>query len=232
MDNPRTQPDERIMKIEHSVELDKSGQAHLQRTDYSVEFLSPYITQLSLDLMENKLEELQKHLFSNVVEGLMHRALVRGMKLPEVFSPHRIVAKTLALIGEAESFQVDTATTDISQQRPLYLQPKIETFAGAVSAIVVGETTLSLIQTSLNDIHTGNFGMILRIISRLAIAANVQVDSLWQLIYCIVGSTLRPGVKLVTQAQKILGELRKLTAEAYSGGALPCAIDSRHPCCS
>ncbi|KAJ7773307.1 hypothetical protein B0H16DRAFT_144774 [Mycena metata] len=213
-----------VIRIEPLVVIDPSGRARLQRTDYSIEFLSAFIAEKTLDVAQNMFPELQKQLAATfdiettrtlagkVVEALMHRALKRGMELPKVFGPNRTIARTLALIGKAESFVRETAAADIAAQRPLYLRPKSQNFA-AVDAILVTENTLSLIQTSLNDGHSRNFGTILRITSRLAGGAGVRVNSSWEVLYCLVGTTPNRVTRLVAGAKKTLVELQKLNAE-------------------
>jgi len=138
----------------------------------------------------------------------MHCALERGMELPKVFGPNSTVAQTLALIGKAESFVRETASYDIAAQRPLYL-PKSENFA-AVDAILVTEDRLGFIQTSPSS---GNYATILRIVSRLARGAGVRVNSSWEVIYCVAGTTPRCVTSLVAEAKATLHELQTLNAK-------------------
>jgi hypothetical protein len=209
------------------VDIDSSGKPRLLRTDYFVDFISPLITTLTLNMLEDKHEALQEQLAATfdipttrslagkVVEGLMHRALERGMQLPQVFGPLRTVVKTLALMGKADSFVRETASTDVASQRPLYLRPRSQSFA-AVDAILVATTTLGLIQTSPSDTHSKNFGTLLKIISRLENGANIRVDSSWELVYCLVGTTSNNVAKLVAEAQTKLTELQKLNVKDLS----------------
>ncbi|KAJ7659936.1 hypothetical protein B0H17DRAFT_1212740 [Mycena rosella] len=144
-----TQPVHRVIRIEPLVVIDSSGRARLQRTDYSAEFMSSArIAQRTLDLLENRLEELQTQLAATldipstrtlagkVVAALMQRALERGLKLPEVFGPVCTVAKTL-LTQRASSAKSPWTSLII-------------TFA-AVDAILVPKTMLGLIQVSRSD---------------------------------------------------------------------------------
>ncbi|KAF7349239.1 hypothetical protein MSAN_01713400 [Mycena sanguinolenta] len=210
-----------VLRIEPLVTLDSSGRAHLERSDCSVEFLSTRYAEMSLDRLQIKFELLQKQLAAlfyittlagKVVEGLMHRALERGMKLPRVFGPVRTVAHTLILTGNPETFVCESTPTG---QRPLYLRPNSRTFA-AVDAVLVTDTTLGLIQTSLDNSRESyilNFGTILRIMSRLADGARVAVDPSWDLIFCLVGTSPPYITRLVDKAKAALAELQQLNAE-------------------
>ncbi|KAJ7130616.1 hypothetical protein C8R44DRAFT_872401 [Mycena epipterygia] len=196
-------PVHRVFLIQPLVVIDKhTGRARLQRTDCSAQFVSAYIAQKTLDLAQDQLEELQGQLAAalnisttrsvagKVVEGLMHRALSRGMKLPDIFGAGSTVARTLELIGKAGSFVCETTTTDIGKQRPLYLRPQSLNF-GPVDAI------LGFFQTSLGDSHSKNYGIILRLVSRLARGAQ----------------RVR---KLVVEAKRTLDRLQTLDAQKLS----------------
>jgi hypothetical protein len=222
-----TQPVHRVFLIQPLVLIDeRSGRACLQRTDYSAEFLSAYMAHRTLDLAQDHLERVQEQLAAalnisttrsvagKLVEGMMHRGLARGMQLPAVFGAGT-VAGTLELIGKAGSFICETTTIDIAKERPLYLRPESLNFA-AVDAILVTHDKLGLIQASLGDSHRRDFGMMLRIISRLPRGAQVDVSSLGEVIYCLVGTVPERVQKLVAEASGTLAELKTFDAEKLS----------------
>ncbi|KAF9037343.1 hypothetical protein BDZ89DRAFT_1061496, partial [Hymenopellis radicata] len=82
----------RVFLLQPLVVIDKRGQACFQRSDYSAEFLSPYIAQKTIDLVQDQLERVQGQLAAalnvsvtrsvagKVVDGLMHRALTRSIR--------------------------------------------------------------------------------------------------------------------------------------------------------
>ncbi|KAJ7070507.1 hypothetical protein C8F01DRAFT_381800 [Mycena amicta] len=90
-----------VIKIEPRVVIDDLGRAGLRRANYDAGFMSPLIAQMTLDLLQNRLNEVQKQLAATVhvsstrtlagkvVEDLMNRALERGIKLPEGFGALR-----------------------------------------------------------------------------------------------------------------------------------------------
>ncbi|KAF7324400.1 hypothetical protein MSAN_02520200 [Mycena sanguinolenta] len=226
---------EDVLKIEPLVMFD-SGRARLRRSDFSTDFLSAHIAQRTLDLLHSRFELLQKQLAATfydstlagqVVEGLMHRALEGGMKLPRVFGPVRTVVQTLTLTGNPETFVCETTPAD---QRPLYLRPKSQSLA-AVDAVLVTGTALGLVQTSLNDSsesHILNFGTILRIMSRLADGARIEVNPSWDLIFCLIAISPPYLTRLVDKAKTALAELQKLNAEALGAKlSVPCTDVAR-----
>ncbi|KAF8209669.1 hypothetical protein K438DRAFT_1810180 [Mycena galopus ATCC 62051] len=220
------QPVHRVFLIQPLVAIDKgSGRACLQRTDYSAEFLSAHIAHTTFDLAQDHLEKVQGQLATaldtsttrsvagKLVEAMMHRALTRGMQLPAVFGAGTVVG-TLTLIGKAGSFVCEAAPTDIAK-RPLYLRPESPNFA-AVDAILATDEKLGLIQASLGDSHRRDFGMMLRIISRLPRGAQVDVSRLGEAIYCLVGTDPERVHKLVAEASRTLAELKMFDAQKLS----------------
>ncbi|KAJ6528583.1 hypothetical protein B0H19DRAFT_1243079 [Mycena capillaripes] len=220
------QPVHRVFLIQPLVAIDRgSGRACLQRTDYAAEFLSSHIAHTTFDLAQDHLEKVQGQLAAaldtsttrsvagKLVEAMMHRALIRGMQLPAVFGAGT-VAVTLKLIGKAGSFVCETAPTDIAK-RPLYLRPESPNFA-AVDAILATHEKLGLIQASLGDSHRRDFGMMLRIMSRLPRGAQVDVGRLGEVIYCLVGTDAERVHKLVAEASKTLAELKMFDAQKLS----------------
>jgi hypothetical protein len=92
------QPVHRVFLIQPLVVIDEeSGRACFQRTDYSAEFISAHIAHMTVELAQDHLERVQGQLAAalnisttrsvaeKLVEGMMHRALTRGMQLPAVF---------------------------------------------------------------------------------------------------------------------------------------------------
>ncbi|KAF9037829.1 hypothetical protein BDZ89DRAFT_432374 [Hymenopellis radicata] len=81
------QPVHRVFLVEPLVVIDKRGRACLQRSDYSAEFLSPYIAQKTADLAQYQLERVQGQLAAalNVsVTRSVARKVVEGLqKMPE-----------------------------------------------------------------------------------------------------------------------------------------------------
>ncbi|KAJ7460701.1 hypothetical protein FB451DRAFT_500318 [Mycena latifolia] len=210
----------RVFLIQPLVVIDeRSGRTCLQRTDYSAEFISAHIAHRTLDLAQYHLERVQGQLAAalnisttrsvagKLVEGMMHRALTRGMQLPAVFGAGT-VAGTLELIGKAGSFVCETAPTDIAKERPLYLRPESSNFAA-----VVTHEKLGFIQASPGDSHRRDFGTMLRIMSRLARGAQVDVSGLGEVIYCLVGTVPEHVQKLVTEASGTLAELKTFDAQ-------------------
>ncbi|KAJ7204811.1 hypothetical protein GGX14DRAFT_459840, partial [Mycena pura] len=205
----------RVFLIQPLVVIDEeSGRAYLQRTDYSAEFISTYIANRTSDLAQDYLERLQGQLASalnssttrsvagKLFEGIIYRALTRGMQLPAGFG-RGSVAGTLELVGKAESFVCEAGTTDIAEKRPLYLRPESLNFA-AVDAILVTNEKLGLIQASMGQSHRRDFGMMLRIMSRLPRGAQVGVSGLRDVIYCLVGIVPERVQTLVAEASGTL----------------------------
>ncbi|KAJ7499877.1 hypothetical protein FB451DRAFT_1549376 [Mycena latifolia] len=222
-----------VLLIQPLVAIDKgSGRACLQRTDYSAEFLSADIAHTTFDLAQDDLDKVQGQLAAalatsatrsvagKLVAAMMHRALTRGMQLPAVFGAGT-VAGTLKLIGNAESFVCETAPTD-SAKRPLYLRPESANFA-AVDAILATDETLGLIRASPGDSHRRDFGMLLRIMSRLPRGAQVDVGRLGEVIYCLVGTEPERVRKLVAAARRTLAELKM-----FDGQKLGKELNMRH----
>ncbi|KAJ6553987.1 hypothetical protein DFH09DRAFT_1280723 [Mycena vulgaris] len=219
--------DDCVFLIQPLVVIDKiSGRACLERTDYSAEFLSPHMARRTLELAQNHLKKVQGELTfaldisttrsvaGKVVEGLMHRALTRGMALPDVFGGGT-VARTLELIGKPGSFVCETTITDIRKVCPLYLRPQSLNFS-PVDAILVTHKILGLIQTSPGDLHDRDFGTMLRIMSRLLRGAQVDTTRLGEVIFCLVGTVPERVHKLVAEATRTLDWLKELDADELS----------------
>lgn len=214
-----------VLLVQPLVVRDERGLSHLQRTDYSAEFLSPHIAETTFEttfeLAQDQLQRLQGQLAmaldidatrsvaGRIVEGLMHRALIHnGINLPAEFG-NATVATTLELIGKAGSFVCATPTGPGPIPRPLYLRPQSSTFA--VDAILVTDGITGLIQTSLSKSHhPRDYAMMLRILSRLRRGARVQVRSSDPVLYCLVGTRSNHVSKLVEEAGRSLQTLQAL----------------------
>ncbi|KAJ7070583.1 hypothetical protein C8F01DRAFT_1106926 [Mycena amicta] len=208
------------------VRDESTGQACIQRTDYSVEFLSTYITERLLDLVQERFETVKDHLTmafdlsltrtaaGKLVEGLMHRTLTSGMPLPNVFGAQTTVAKTSRLSGNVKNFSCEAAI-----ERPLYLQPRSSPFA-PVDAILVTNGKLGLLQTSLSDSHSPDFAVMLQIMARLqvqgGVGVNLNVSGLDEVIYCLVGTEPDRVKRRVVQARAMLEELKGLDSKSLS----------------
>ncbi|KAJ7204722.1 hypothetical protein GGX14DRAFT_398071 [Mycena pura] len=220
------QPIHRLYLVQPLVVFDEKGRPRLQRTDYSAEFISGTIFHKILFQTQRHLEKVQSHLAAaldiastrsvagKVFEGIMHRALNRGMQLPAVFGPGTIVG-SLMLYGKAEDFVRETDANDIANKRPLYLQPESLNFA-AVDAILVTNNRLGLIQVSLSSSHPRHFGTMLRIMSRLPRGAQVDVRCLDDVIYCLVGIDPETVQELMAEADRTLAKLKTLDAKKLS----------------
>lgn len=215
-----------VLLIQPRVAIDKgSGRACLQRTEYTAEFLSAHLAHTTFDLAQGHLEKVQGQLAvaldtsatravaGKLLEAMMHRALTRGIQLPAVFGAGTVVA-TRKLIGKAGSFVCEPAPADIAK-RPLYLRPESPNFA-AVDAILATDEKLGLIRTSLGDSHRSDFGVMLRIMSRLPHGAQVDVSRLGEVIYCLVGTEPACVRELVAEASRALAELKMFDAEKLS----------------
>jgi hypothetical protein len=233
-----SQPVHRIFMIKPLVVIDESSKrACLQRSDYYAEFRSAHIAQMTVKLVQDQFERVQHQLAfalnisitrsvaGKVVEGLTHRAFIKGMQLPAVFNTGTVTIKsTVELIGKAESFTCEPEPSktddDLKLPRPLYLRPRSTSFAAAVDAIVVTDTKLGFIQTSLAPHRGWNFWMMLRIMARLRHWDGVQVDvsRLQDVIYCLVGTDpdSKRLQKLVAGASQTLAELKKLDSKGLS----------------
>ncbi|KAJ7224070.1 hypothetical protein GGX14DRAFT_648307 [Mycena pura] len=217
-------PIHRVYLVEPLVVVDEeSGRRHLQRTDYSAEFISVSIFHRVLHVAQEHLEKVQSQLAAalntsttwsvagKVFEGIMHHALTRGMQLPAVFGLNTI-AGTLMLVGKAEDFACETDTNDIAKKRPLYLRPESLNFTD-VDAILVTCDKLGLIKVSLSTSHRRHFGTMLRIMSRLRRGARVDVGRLGEVIYCLVGINPERVQELVAEANRTLANLKTLDAQ-------------------
>jgi CheY-specific phosphatase CheX len=149
-----SQPVHRVFLIKPFVVIDESsGRACLQRSNYSAEFLSAHIAQMTVKLAQDQLDRVQQQMAAaldisitrsvagKVVKGLMHRAFSNGMYPPAVFN--------LALSRAQSSSSVkpiETSKNDNLKPRPLYLRPRSTNFT--VDAIIVTDTEPGFGQTS------------------------------------------------------------------------------------
>ncbi|KAF8216958.1 hypothetical protein K438DRAFT_1798074 [Mycena galopus ATCC 62051] len=192
----------------------------LVRENFYAEFLTPAVAEMTFELAENRMEQLQLHLSrafdipsmrgvaGKLVEGLMHRSLSRGMRLPDIFGSG-VVAATLNLLGKADA---STPPGNLKTGHPLYLRPLLTSFAAVDAMIVLSDGRLVLVQTSLATSHSKDFGMMLRIISRLPKGAGVQISG--DVFYCVVGSTAFRVRNLARAAAKTLTQLQDLATHS------------------
>ncbi|KAJ6588781.1 hypothetical protein B0H19DRAFT_1248388 [Mycena capillaripes] len=178
------------------------------KRDEFFEFLAPAVAAKTLELAETRLDASTRGVAGKLVEGLMHRALMRGIRLPAVFGGGAGAA-TPELVGKSDVF---THSGDLNAQRPLYLRPLLSSFAAVDAMVATTPKRLGMLQTSLSlsDTHTRNFGAMLHTIARLPVGAGVQVEHLEEIIYCVVGSDPIRVQTLVHQANVALTWLKEL----------------------
>ncbi|KAF9039666.1 hypothetical protein BDZ89DRAFT_1035288 [Hymenopellis radicata] len=181
----------------------------LVREKFYAKFLTPAVAEMTFELAENRMEQLQLHLSGafdipstrgvagKLVEGLMFRSLSRGMRLPDIFGG-----------GVVAATDVFTPQGNLKTGRPLYLRLLLPSFAAVDAMIVLSDGRLVLLQTSLNTAHSKDFGMMLRIISRLLKGAGVHVSG--DILYCVVGSSAFRVRNLARTAANTLTQLQDL----------------------
>ncbi|KAJ7199458.1 hypothetical protein GGX14DRAFT_662032 [Mycena pura] len=172
------QPVHAVFLIVPAIVKDDGGH-RLVRQNFYTEFLTPAVAEMTFALAENRMEQLQLHLSrafdisstrgvaGKLVEGLMHRSLSRGMRLPDIFGGGSVAA-TLELLASP-------------------VPPPTVAFAAVDAMVALSDGRLVLLQTSLADTHSRDFGTMLRIIARLPNGAGVHVGD--GVFYCLVGST-------------------------------------------
>ncbi|KAJ7076005.1 hypothetical protein B0H15DRAFT_607787 [Mycena belliarum] len=155
-------------------------------------FLSTYITTRTVELIAQHAHNFHEWLASafnqpatrgaagKLVESLFHRMVVAGSADPFKLGGR---PSELVLIGEASDFILEARTT--LPPTPLYLLPQSQTFA-ALDAIIVTDTVLWLVQSTVSDRHSFNIKTILAILNRLQ-QQKIKVEQA-RLVYCLVGS--------------------------------------------
>ncbi|KAJ7070533.1 hypothetical protein C8F01DRAFT_382403 [Mycena amicta] len=174
--------------------FDAAGKPSFIRQNRSLHFVSNYVASRTVELMEQRFDNVRKHLADaldidatrpaagKLVESILHRALVeRKIDLPPAFGGGQ-VAQGLELIGNTDNFILQTRAQD---HRPLYLRPQLPDF-GAADAILVTETALCFLQCSLSSSHSCVGKTLLQVLDRLDTSEKIVVDSR-KLLYCVVG---------------------------------------------
>lgn len=213
-----TQPVHHVFLIA-PITVEENGERRLSRREFFAEFLTPNIASKTFELAEIRMEHLQPYLSrafdisstrgiaGKLVEGLMHRSLLRGIQLPAVLGGGGAVAATLELLGKADSFCMRSTPTT---KRPLYLRPLLPTFAAVDAMVSISSQKLVLLQTSLGGVHSKDYGAMLGCIARLPNGAGVEVTTLDEVVYCLVGSTAHRVQGLVRAAKATLAQLQDL----------------------
>jgi hypothetical protein len=172
---------------------DEDGVPRLVRAEPSYIFLSSHVAARTVELMAESADTLRERLASafdhpptrgaagKLVESILHQALLRGSVDPLGVGGHGL--SELAFIGEAPNFILEAHMT--LPPPPLYLRPQSQTFA-AVDAIVVTDTVLWLVQSSVSDRHSLVFKTLLAILLRLE-KQGIKVHGR-RLVYCPIGT--------------------------------------------
>ncbi|KAJ6467914.1 hypothetical protein C8R45DRAFT_1079243 [Mycena sanguinolenta] len=214
-----TQPVHAVFLIMPAIVKDDDG-PRLMRDNFYAEFLTPAVAEMTFELAENRMEQLQlnvsrafdisstRGVAGKLVEGLMHRSLSRGMRLPVIFGGGAVAA-TLELLGKADIF---IPQGNLTTERPLYLRPLLPAFAAVAAMVALSDGRLVFFQTSLANTHSRDFGTMLRIIARLPKGAGVHV--LGDVFYCLVGSTAFRVRNLARAAANTLTRLQALSKNA------------------
>ncbi|KAJ7777465.1 hypothetical protein B0H16DRAFT_958741 [Mycena metata] len=138
-----------------------------------------------------------------LVESILHQALRRRSVDPFGVGPGLF---ELRLIGEAATFIIETAP----RPTPVYLRPLSQTFA-AIDAIVVTDTTLWLIQSTVADSHSFVFKTLLAVLLRLEKKGyNVKNR---RLVYCPIGTDEGRVKTVARSAARKLNALKGVTPE-------------------
>ncbi|KAF7342149.1 hypothetical protein MVEN_01802600 [Mycena venus] len=207
-----------VFLVAPTIVKDDDGR-RLVREDFVAEFITPAVASITFELAAHRMERLQSHLSQafdipatrgiagKLVEGLMHRSLSRGVRLPTVFGGDELAA-TVELPGKADAFIRKSDTTPSS--RPLYLRPLLPSFAPVDAMVIASPKQLGMLQTSLAPTQNRDFGVMLRIISRLQNGADVPVQDIDDVVYCLVGTTADRVQTLLREATVTLTELQKL----------------------
>ncbi|KAJ7198317.1 hypothetical protein GGX14DRAFT_573554 [Mycena pura] len=168
---------------------DEDGVHHLNRIEPTAIFLSSYIAGRTPELVVEVEDDLRKRLAytfnstttceaaSELMEGILHQELRRGPVYPFGVGGHGL--SILTLIGQANDLIFDAPVT-----LPLYLRPKSRNFA--VDSIVVTDTVIWLVQSTMFDRQSLIFKSLLSILLRLEIQG-IRVDGV-RLVYCLIGT--------------------------------------------
>ncbi|KAJ7493321.1 hypothetical protein B0H11DRAFT_957766 [Mycena galericulata] len=156
-----------------------------------------------------------------LVECVLHGALMGGplpadkkIDLPESLGGGEVVA-TLELVGKAQVFVLEAEGEGKRDMRPLYLRPQASTFA-TVDAIIVTDTAVALVQSSVIEPHSHVIKTLLQILSRLSKSRFKEAVRDLPLVYCVVGTDFVRVRGRMQQANSKLMALKALSAEALA----------------
>ncbi|KAJ7211146.1 hypothetical protein GGX14DRAFT_394108 [Mycena pura] len=191
---------------------DEDGVPQLDRSEPAAIFLSIHIAARTPELVVQAEDELRKRLASTfnssatcgaageLVEGILHQELCRGSVDPFGVGGHGL--SILTLIGQTTDFIFES-----HGMLPLYLRPKSRYFA--VDSIVVTDTMIWLVQSTMSDRHS--FKTLLSILLRLE-QQGINIDGA-RLVYCLIGTNgWRVGTVARLVAQKLVALKATTTA--------------------
>ncbi|KAJ7198316.1 hypothetical protein GGX14DRAFT_573553 [Mycena pura] len=192
---------------------DEDGVPHLDRAEPAAIFLSIHIAARTPELVVKAEDDLRKRLASTfnyattceaaseLMEGILHQELRRGPVYPFGVGGHGL--SILTLNGQATDYIFESHGTC-----PLYLRPKSRNFA--VDSIVVTDTVIWLVQSTMFDRQSLIFKSLLSILLRLEILG-INVDRV-RLVYCLIGTIGRRVEKAAYSAAEKLEALKATTA--------------------
>ncbi|KAJ7607380.1 hypothetical protein FB45DRAFT_948185 [Roridomyces roridus] len=186
---------DRMFIIQPLEEQNEQGNVEIQRTEFSIQFLSNSIITRTAELMGKISIGTQKQLAIALESP-------GKMRLPHVFGGG-LIGCSLFLHGQADDFGIEPCEQDKLLTRPLYLQPQEPDFA-AVNAIIITSSTLCLLQSTLSETHAHHLTALVQIIAR--IGNPLQVDTL-NLVYCLVGFDRARVTQLVEQSRRAVNDL-------------------------
>jgi hypothetical protein len=182
----------RMYLVRPQESWDEDGVPRLVRAEPTYIFLSSHVAARTVELMAESADTFRERLASafdhpptrgaagKLVESILHRALLRGLIDPFGVGDHGL--SELAL-GEAPNFILEAHMP--LPPPPLYLRPQSQTFA-AVDAIVVTDTVLWLVQSSVSDRHSLVFKTLLATLLRLE-KQGIEVTG-FRLVFCLIGT--------------------------------------------
>ncbi|KAJ6454665.1 hypothetical protein C8R45DRAFT_1037644 [Mycena sanguinolenta] len=203
----------RMYLVRPQESWDEDGVPRLVREEPTYIFLSSYVAARTVELMTESAETFRERLAAatddpptrraagKLVESILHRALFRGSVDPFGVGGHGL--SELALIGEAPNFVFEAHMT--LPPPPLYLRPESQNFA-AVDAIVVTDTAIWLVQSSVSDRYSLVFKTLLAILLRLE-KQGIKVNGV-RLVYCLIGTDERRVGSDARSAARKLTELK------------------------
>jgi hypothetical protein len=211
---------------------DKDDVLRLSRVEPSYRFISRYVAARTVELMAESADTFRERLASvfddprtreaagTLVESILHRALLRGSVAPFGVGGHGL--SELELIGEAPDFILEAHMT---RPPPLYLRPQSQRFP-PVDAIVVTDTVLWLVQSTVSDRDKFIFKTLLAILLRLE-KQGIKVSGV-RLVYCLVSTddhVMRSAVRKLT-ALKAVDSADRTRELGHSGAVVNWFMDN------